>query len=66
MAVVKEFSWNYTARNADGEISAGVVDGATAVIARVKIRRNGLEPIEVKKKDAFWSTGRKLRKNPQK
>ena len=65
MAVVKEFSWNYTARNADGEISAGVVDGATAVIARVKIRRNGLEPIEVKKKDAFWSTGRKLRKTPQ-
>ena len=57
MARVKDVRWSYTARNSDGVISAGIVLVSTAVIARVKVRNLGLEPLDVKKKDAFWNIG---------
>ncbi len=62
---VREVNWEYTARNSHGELSVGLVMAATAVIARVKIRKLGLEPIEVKKKDAFWSFGALGNKKPK-
>lgn len=62
---VREINWEYTARNNNGELSMGHVMAATAVIARVKIRKLGLEPVEVKKKDAFWSLGALGKKKPK-
>lgn len=53
MAVKKEITWRYEGRSKSGEIVTGTVDAATAVIARVKLRKLDIEPLDVKPKSSF-------------
>lgn len=56
MAIVgKESTWIYEGRNKNGEIISGSIQAATAVIARVKLRKMNIEPIDVRAKAGFFS-----------
>lgn len=51
----KETTWLYEGRNHHGELTNGTIQAATAVIARVKLRKLNIDPTVVKAKAGFFS-----------
>lgn len=51
--MAREKTWEYEGRNQNGTPAKGTITAATEIIARVKLRKNGIEPIDMKLKSGF-------------